>query len=289
VLRRARAALAILSGVLLVGVPTACGDDDAASPPPSTTTPPRATTTLPATPPAQLRAAIDRSVAWAAPRLPEGDPHVVITYDFLSRAFAIDAFRDARSLATAKNAGNAATDPSYRLFDPAAPLDPALLDWGSPPTRLLPLALACDNPGLPPGTDEFFAAQARDGGYALTHVGLALEVMRQAGCDVPWAAAMRRTALDALTVAARERERSGKPIDDLAIEQYVVLEYLGEESAVTPANVTEVVRSQQPDGSFGGDDVHNALHSVSLAIWLFEMQLGAPGAPYVAPCDPPCS
>lgn len=104
---------------------------------------------------------------------------------------------------------------------------------------------------------------ADEGGYPLTHAGLAFELARERGCfDELQARSLHRAIVPALRAAVAKTVS----VDDLAIERFAILGFLGER--LPAAMVRSIATAQLPDGSWV--DPTGKLpswHPTMLAVW----------------------
>jgi hypothetical protein len=124
-------------------------------------------------------------------------------------------------------------------------------------------ALACDEPGRPPGFDGTLRAAAGAGGYPLTHAALALGIEQELGCDPTGGDALRAEIVDAL----RRAVAADTTVDDAAVERVAILTYLGEGDAVPRSRLDAVAGAARRHGGLPGPDVATRQHTTALAIW----------------------
>lgn len=230
----------------------------------------------------EVATSLRKAIAFADRHQAAADAYLQPILDYLHRAFGLEEFSGAAERGRAAVGPSAATDPEYRLFDPSFRVDPAVLEQGAPGALLLPYALACDEPGLPTDAEELFRSQTEEGEYGLTHVGLAIQILDDLGCEVPWAADLRTRVIADL----RSAVEGASKVDDLHVERLAVLGYLGEIDAITPSQVAAVVATQRSDGGWPDPDLPTRMHTTALAIWVLELALNGPSEEPLVPLVP---
>lgn len=218
------------------------------------------------------RAARDGGVAFATKALDDEDseqPFLLIAFYFLHERFGIPDFADLRERAlAAADREDPLTLSQLRILDPAARPDLDQLAGLPPVARLMAESLACDMTGAPPPDTELMKQLIGSGGFDATHVGVALSIRAQLGCAFD-DTSTRDQLVDSLQAAIDQDQR----VDELVLEQLTMLADHGGRERLTAPLISEVLRAQHPDGSWGTDD-RDQLHSTALAIAVLSTWLG---------------
>lgn len=165
------------------------------------------------------------------------------------------------------------TAPMFRrMVHPDAPVttaDLARVPMGD--QWVVATALTCDSPVFPPDWSRQtrqLLAQDKSNGYLITHIGLALVILRERGCIVPDGDALRDE------VASNLESLIPHPFvaDDLNLESAVVLQQLGRSDLVSHEWITKTLDAQLSDGSWANDEggPTGNWHTTTLAIWFLE-------------------
>lgn len=152
---------------------------------------------------------------------------------------------------------------------PVTPADLALVPLGD--QWVVATALTCDSPVFPPDWSRLtrqLLAKDKSNGYLVTHIGLALVILRERACTVPDGDALR----DEVVASLESLIPHPFVADDLSLEMAVVLQQLGRSDLVSPEWVAKTLDAQLPDGSWANDvgGQYGNWHTSALAIWFFE-------------------
>jgi hypothetical protein len=226
------------------------------------------------------RAAIEKGVALLASD-PFKDPFAYLLSDFLYRRYSV---RSLSSSATRFDEFRRThpevswTDVFRRLIDPLQEPKPGWLD-GSPGAvrgldRITVLALYCDQ--VPPPVDyrDFLERARKEGGYALTHVALALIWSRDNRCQIADRAFEDQVIRD--TAALVDADPN---VTDLELEAAATVTHLGRAALLPDRFLDAVVAAQQPGGGWSeesGKALPADWHPTFLALWLL-LETGQPG------------
>jgi hypothetical protein len=240
--------------------------------------------TGPVPPPAPSREAIHAAAARAAALLASdrwSDPFALILSDTLYRRFAVETLStSARRFAEFRAAHPevAWVDVFRRLIDPGQKARP---EWLDPATggvrgldRLTVLALYCDE--VPPPTDYLALLEKgrAEGGYALTHVALALIWLRENGCRLVEPDFEKRVIRETAALV-----RVDAAVSDLELEAAAMVARLGEARLLPDRFLEEVIAAQHQDGGWAEDSGRASLadwHPTFLALWLL-LEIEHPG------------
>lgn len=202
------------------------------------------------------------------------DPIAYLSLAVLHRRFPIAAFADMRvrylqALAAAEGDQRRLLQVFLRLLYPTAvctPEDLAAVPEGI--DRLTSRALHCDRLGLPADYDATMRQAIDDGGYLLTHAGLALKWIRENGCDTEWTRALEPVVLERLAAIPNADSR----VTDLELEAATFLYYWGRDDLVPDGFVAAALAAQGEDGGWSPDSEQQPearhWHPTSLALWM---------------------
>jgi hypothetical protein len=201
------------------------------------------------------------------------DPFALILSDTLYRRFAVEALStSARRFAEFRAAHPevAWVDVFRRLIDPGQKARREWLDAAPGGVRgldrLTVLALYCDQVPPPADYPALLEKGRAEGGYALTHVALALIWLRENDCRIVEPDFEKRVIRETAALV-----RVDATVSDLELEAAAMVARLGEARILPDGFLEEVIAAQHPDGGWAEDSGKAGLadwHPTFLALWL---------------------
>ena len=227
---------------------------------------------VPATPRVEREetdAAIERAIAYLEPRI--DNPHVCLFLGSMRRRFDLQAFADLPRKYDELLAGGGPS-PDFlalrRILHPKNVCPPAILAMiVSEANRVLGPALYCDRGEYPPNYRGTLRGAVDEGGYALTHAGLALAFMEAYGCDPP--VHDPRNFKDKVVTKMAALLDASDGTSDLEMESAAFLHLLGRGDLVPAGFVAAARAAQMPDGGWPGVSVlASDWHATAVGLWL---------------------
>lgn len=286
---RSRAALVILTGILVLGVATVLWLRGRGH----------------TTPSGPLQLAIDRAAWSLVAQQPSLDPILALILDSLRRRFDlatvppqapyVDAAQEAaRQNGTVIRTGDRLGDMLAifrRLIDPSAHATVADIDaLQMPIDQVTTTALHCQTVPLPADFLLTLDEMVDLGGYNMTHAIIASQWLLENGCIAPEAIAARKQRnIDALL---RQIEKDEGQLTDRRVEALATLYYIGGGDRVRPEWIDFVLQRQLPDGqwpAYADQPQTPNPHTTLMALWfLLEARSAAAPSriPMVAQAEP---
>lgn len=207
---------------------------------------------------------------------------------FMHRRFGIEPFAGTseryRELVPHAPKPFTGVDAFERIIDPSARRPEHLAPAMHVIDQFTVAALYCDQVPVGGDYEARMAQLATEGGYALTHVAMAIEWLEENGCDPP-SAALRERVIETIAAGLVPDDR----LDDTEIERAAFLYYMDRADLVPRAFLGSLLRAQNPDGGWpefwpdtkgGGSHWHPTV----LALWVL---LESAGRGNAAPMIPP--
>jgi hypothetical protein len=208
--------------------------------------------------------------------------------NFMHRRFDIESFAGVsnRYWELVPNAPKPFTgvDAFERLIDPNARRPDQLAPAMNEIDKFTVAALYCDQIPVGESYEARMAQLATEGGYALTHVALAIKWLEENGCDPP-SPALRTRVIKAMAAGVVPDDR----LEDTEIERAAFLYYLDRGDLVPRGFIASLLRAQNRDGGWpefwpdtqgGGSHWHPTV----LALWvLLESDGRSNGARMIPP------
>lgn len=199
------------------------------------------------------------------------DPHALLMLDVMRRRFGIASFDDALARYD-QMMGLLPHDPILRILRRIADHDNALqpADQAAALTaqvdQLTVPALYCDRTPLPASYAAMLRAANEAGGYQRTHALLALQWLRDNGCESPATTEYE----NALVRAVAQLVVVDGGITDLELEAAALLSAYGRADALDGAFVDEAVAAQNEDGGWligTGETPGSDWHATTLGLY----------------------
>lgn len=160
----------------------------------------------------------------------------------------------------------------YRIVDPNSLMDQPPKAVASEISRLTIASANCDRFPLPTNFWKSVDRQIVAGGYELTHIALALVLLRDNGCALPPIAA---TVEDRVVSGMLALADDAQTLADLRYESMVLLQMLGRHDLVKKDWINAVLAEQLPSGGWAAEanSTKESDHATVLAFWaLLEYQ-----------------
>lgn len=155
----------------------------------------------------------------------------------------------------------------HRLLDPDAEV--AAEDFDSlhfAVDRLTMPAAWCQAYALPLDFAGTLADARLEGGYAATHALMAMQFVRDNGCEAPFGEDEIGATADGLGALFSSAAADGEPVSDLTLEAAALLRQLRPESAEPDVFLGQVLDAQRADGGWTAVDPMD-WHATALAVW----------------------
>lgn len=204
-------------------------------------------------------------------------PFQWLIIDYLQRAYQLDKkfSYDARGISPPAEEPDASEFRVYeRIVHPNA-LVRQLPATSNPMSQMMMAAANCDHIPLPDGFGDLMRHNLDAGGYPLTHVAYVLERLKELHCPLHAEDTKYLTTQSAQRIAAMVKNPTTSP--DLRYEGMAFLIHMGRRDLVLAASLQEMIREQQPDGSWkrNTSDIRGDDHATTLATWAL-LEAGRP-------------
>ncbi len=232
-----------------------------------------------------LERAIDRAIAYLDDPAVRNDYYVLNVLDFLERRYELGVWEDVPERYAEYHAALERIDPQKELFRRL--IEP---DYVATPEQLAAAeeivdqvttaALYCPDHPLPPDMAARLRRLAVNGRYHLTHAGMAIQWLRENGCEAD-VDSIESYVVDLMASGIR----SGDATSDLEIERAAFLHYMGHADRVPSGFAGDLIRRQNGDGGWPIEaSGESNWHPTFLAVWiLLEVDGRGNGAPMIVP------